>query len=392
MRKFWERPERARAEYLASLKARTAFGRVRARTRSLLFANTLVLAFAALALQSCATNRATAKPSRDAENVVRIENFRLGWYDSIHNPGNIPLIRAAGFDFVMPYIGTAADPPILPYLEKAERAGLSVYLEIPRALAIDPDAGLAAYALAHAQAPALAGWYLYDEPEWKALARPAALERAYASLGGIDPPKPVVLVFMFSAFASWYRNAMDSFWFDFYPVAKGQKEFSAFSGGRYTRKVLRAASEAARLGKPLTLVLQGFGEDPAGKPQFGRRLPTPAETRYMFYASLFARPESIVYWAYYRSDPSWIASSLSPVIGEFRSHFPRGVSYESAESIGLSVGKADLLILRNDEGKAWLLVVSGENESRTISLTFPASSPKHFQLDPYGAVLLPLDT
>lgn len=362
------------------------------------FKGLLALAFVALFYPACSTLKGKAVSASAPTASNHIEYFRLGWYDSIENPDSIADITAAGFDYSMPYVGAGNESSILAYIEVAERHNLDVYLEIPRALVKELGADLADYARKYADSEAVLGWYLYDEPEWKLDIGPARLEKVYTVLKDIVPQKPVAIVFMFTALVSPYRRAMDALWFDFYPIADGQKEFSAFGGGRYARIVSRIAAKAASLKKPLTLVLQGFGADVSGKAQFGRRLPTPAETRYMLYAALLGRPSSLVYWTYYRSDPDWVATTLAPLVREFRQYFPRGITYETTAGIEISGGKSESLVLRNDRGHSWLLIVSHEKSSRRFSITLPAAyrfasgQPENteIELSPFGTTLLAL--
>lgn len=327
-----------------------------------------------------------------------IENFRIGWYDSAYDPGGPARLASLGFDFAMPYVGSGDEAVIGAYLNAAADSRLPVYLEIPRALAKRQGAELDDYVRRHAATPGLLGWYLYDEPEWKLSARPAMLKRAYSRIKELAPELPISLTFMFSNLASPYREAMDEMWFDFYPIERGSKEFAAFRNGRYADKIKQTSAIAESLGKPLNLVVQGFGEDKNGTAQFGRRLPTMAEAEYQFHASLLGRPSSLAYWTLYRSDPRWVAETLAPIIREFRERFPRGIIYKSVKGFVVAGGACDTIVLGNGEGRWWLLVVGCDAVESRMAISsgegfgFASGNPARNEviLAPYGTVFLEL--
>jgi len=322
---------------------------------------------------SCTTiNR---KPGIGAESIKieKIEHFRLGWYDGINNLENIADIAEAGFDYCMPYVGDGDEAAIQTYVEAAERTGLDVFLEIPRSLIQTQEQTLANYVAKFNDSPRVIGWYLYDEPEWKPGINPVILHHAYTTIKEYSREKPVALVFMVPWLITPYREAMDELWYDFYPITEKQNEFSAFRGGKYAHTIQRIASKATSLKKPLTLVLQGFGATVSGKAQFGRRLPTQAETRYMLYSALLGRPSSILYWTYYRTDPAWVVATLSPLVREFRSRFPQALVYETGPRFRTSGGSCDTLVLGNAEGRRWLLAISHEDKEKSLTIIAPSS-------------------
>lgn len=347
----------------------------RAAGRRAALASISMVVLIALALAACASSGGTKPGAKKSDLPLAVDNFRIGWFDTITNLQGPAKIAAGGFDFSMPYAGEGDQAAIETYLDEAAEAGISVYLDIPRPLVETPDGRLDKYISTFKDRPQLLGWYLYDEPEWKPAVRPAALRRSYDRVKELAPWLSIALAFGFLNFVKSYRDAMDMFWFDFYPITKGQKEFGAFRGGRYARTVESAASAAAALNKPLTLIIQGYGEDSSGKAQFNRRLPTKAEARYQFYTSLLGRPASIVYWTLYRSDPSWIAATLSPIIREFRSRFPQGLTYEAASGFSLSGGSCDALVLGDGAGRRWLLLISHKEREQSFEIIAPATCP-----------------
>jgi len=331
--------------------------------------------------------------------IGHVERFEIGWYDDANNLDSLSQLATFGFDFTMPYVGRGDVTKLDRYFESAQKTGLGVYLEIPRELVNVRDKALSDFIERYRDNPNLRGWYLYDEPEQKLASRPGILKKAYAEVKNADPTRSVSLVFGILRLAAPYRETMDRLWFDFYPIDAGTPEFAAMRGGRYAEKVLSAGRLANKLGKPLFLILQGYGEGKDGKPQFGRRLPTAAETRYQFYASLLGQPMSLAYWTFYRSRPEWVQGILEPIIRDFRSRFPNGLIYASTVGLLVSGPRCDSIILDNGMGQRWLLIVSRQDEVCSIGLTLPAGatfiageSVTRLELDPFGTSLLELSS
>ncbi|MEI6387298.1 MAG: hypothetical protein WCQ50_11725 [Spirochaetota bacterium] len=345
----------------------------------------------ALALVAACMGAGPIKAASPAEEF-RVERLRIGWYDGIGFSESPRQLADWGFDLVLPYVGEARSEEVLRYLAGAAEAGIDVVVEIPRSLAIEAGSGLDAYVSAIRESPALDSWYLYDEPEWKPETWLAGLRPAYARIKALDPNHPATLVFMFPFFAGAFARSMDSFWVDCYPFAEGSPEFAAFREG-YLSSFEVLQSQSQRLGKNLGIVLQGFGQDSGGKAQFWRRLPSVAETRTMLLACLAARPSTILFWALYRSNRSWIESALLPAFRELRSAFPRGIVYY--QNSGYSKGGEGAIVRRlgDGEGKNWILLVSNSDRSRTFTLTGGESSPVlSLALPAYGAALVSLAT
>lgn len=367
----------------------------------------LILAAAALSHSSCASPgpaveaRRGLAPSRPGpEEPYLVRDFRIGWYDTIRKPETPGILAAGGFDSVMPYVGNRSMEQVRSFLDAADEAGVGVHLDVPRAAVRDRDGrALEEYIREFRDSPALLSWYLYDEPEWKPGIRPGMLERSYSRIKDLDPQHPVALVFMFPSLAGAYRGAMDSYWIDHYPVLKGRSEFHALRGGQYADKLKRYGQSADRLGLPLTFVAQGYGQGEDGSDQFRRRLPTPEEARYMFWASFLARPEEVLYWTLYRTRESWFRETLVPLVREFRELFPDALEYRSAEGFRISGGDAEALVLGDGRGGLRLLLLGREDQPKELRIeapggyTFPTGDggrerSRSRVLGPHGAVLL----
>ncbi len=330
----------------------------------------------------------------------RVDRFRIGWYDDINHPQTPAVLKAAGFDSVMPYVGGSDREEIRRFLKAAEESGIGVHLDIPRRLPTAPDgAELEEYVRALRDSPAILSWYLYDEPEWKKV-RTGLLEDAYARIKKADPGRPVSLVFMFPSASGPYRGAMDGMWIDWYPVRAGYPAYSALRDGKYADRLKAFGRRADLYGLPLTIVSQGYGERKDGSPQFGRRLPTPEEARYMFYASFLARPAEILYWTLYRTRDAWLRDVLEPIVRDFRARFPDSVEYGSPEGFRVKGGRVDLARLGNGRGGEWLLILNREGRARTLRVTAPrgyrvsgqpdSASDALREIGPHGVLLVEL--
>jgi hypothetical protein len=300
------------------------------------------------------------------------ESFSLGWYDSASRTEIPARLAAEGYDLVMPYVGAGDAEEVEPFLDAAEEAGIRVALEIPRELVLESGgAAFREYVQRYARREAVASWYLYDEPEWKPVATPRRLGAAYQRLKELDPGRPAAIVFMFPRLASRYAEAMDELWFDNYPVAAGSREFAAFARGRFADRMIGMGNRAERLGLPLRIVLQGYGEGAEGKPQFGRRLPTRAETRYMLHAALLARPVGILFWTRYRAREDWVQGSLAPELARLRERFPGGIAFSSAGEFSIRGARCDAIVLADGEGRSWLLLLGREGAPGRIAVVAP---------------------
>lgn len=336
---------------------------------------------AALLSAACATGRAADRgqaraaargPEGFGAPLGAAEGFELGWYDTYGDLAGPGRIAQLGFDFVVPYVHAGNPVQIDAYLDAAEEAGLGVYLDIPRALALERGPALGDYVRRYRERAGVKGWYLFDEPEWKAASRPAAMLRAYEEVRRADGSRPIAQAFMFLGPVGRYADSMDHFWFDWYPFWATSGRFGPLRGGRYADRMLAVGELARRLGKPLMFIAQGYGEDAEGRPQFGHRLPSAAETRYLFYASFLARPQEIAFWCWYRADPAWIEGSLVPAVREFRERFPAGLSYRSSEGAAISGPPCDSIVLENHEGRLWLLVLGRSSRPGPLEISLPA--------------------
>lgn len=356
---------------------------------------------------SCASRGPAVRALRDTgprrpgpQEVYRVDRFRIGWYDSVRNPATPTRLAALGFDSVLPYTTGSSVDEIRAYLVEAEKAGIGVHLDITKGRSLEETGEpLEDYVRALRDSPAILSWYLYDEPEWRPKATPRKLEASYSRIKALDPERPVSMVFILPGLSGTYRGAVDSLWIDWYPVSRRSREFAALRGGRYADRMKSFGHRADRYGLPLTLVPQGFGENEEGEHQFWRRLPTPAEARYMFWVSFLARPEELVYWTLYRTREDWLQGSLMPEVRAFRERFSDAVEYFPDPGFRFDGGRTDSVLMGNGRGGLWLLVLGREGRERDLSVEAPAgyvfggasgdaARETSFHLEPYGVRLL----
>ncbi|MGH2758089.1 MAG: hypothetical protein ACRDKJ_00835 [Actinomycetota bacterium] len=241
---------------------------------------------------------------------ARVSSFPLGWYDAIRRPERLSQFGQEGIDLAVPYNRDGVDPTS--YLDSALVSGVGVMLMIDRALAAKPDlARVRSYVARFKSHPALSGWHLADEPTiYRERISPENARKVYRTIRSVDPDHPVAIVFGVSEDARPFIGAMDIMMLDDFVCVAKRPEFSTLP--LWWKHLTDRAAIGRRVGGFIP-VIQGFGG-----PFLGKRLPTPAETRYMAFASIVAGATGIVYWTRYRARSEWVRSVLSPVLTELR--------------------------------------------------------------------------
>jgi hypothetical protein len=286
----------------------------------------LIAALGLIAVVAARTNVTDRAPTVDVAGSQSVPltsdaSFPLGWYDSLEARGGVFDIAKQGMNVVLPYHTEAGDEHA--YLDAAQVAGLKVVLEIDRKLVkAESSADVRQYVSRYKSHPALYGWYLADEPSINSDLGPASPEVAgelYRVIKDEDPKSPVAVAFAKTEQAEDFRQAMDVMLFDDYPCREGKPEFDGFEDwwGRLQDQAAVGAEEGGFIP-----VLQAFGENAQGEPQFGRRLPTPAEQRYMVFSSVQAGATGLLFWTRYRASREWIDRVLQPIVSEFREFVP----------------------------------------------------------------------
>ena len=204
----------------------------------------------------------------------------------------------------------------------------------------------------------------------------AGMVKGYQLLREVDPKHPVWMnhaprnqvsqLAMFNA-------AADIVGCDIYPVPQCEwvghsdlMEQTAAAAGAYTTRM-----QAAAPGKPVWMVLQGFGWadiQPTAPPERKKaeRRPTRAETQFMAYDTIVRGGRGILYWgsAYIEKDSQCWKDLLS-VVAELSELQPVLSAADANLSLKVSLAptwgsvERDVLVLPKDvNGKTWLIVVN----------------------------------
>lgn len=251
---------------------------------------------------------------------LSLQEFPLGWIDRVERPQTPAKVAQEGINLLIPYTHSYQQPTIETYLNNARENGIKVFLEPYREPVRNEDAAaVAEFVRTYKDDPAVAGWYLYDEPAANEIS-PQTLEISYRAIKAEDPNHPIAVVFASSQTAKvpQYLNAMDIYMIDRYPLFYGKPEFDNLHD--FGQWMQQAASYAGD--KPFWPVLQGYGEGEDGKPQYNRRLPTAAEERYMFYTAVLAGADGLLFYGHHWTQQTWVDSVLNPLIAEFREFLP----------------------------------------------------------------------
>jgi hypothetical protein len=245
--------------------------------------------------------------------------FFLGWYDNyIENPNVAGRVSTRGISLLMPYVGSAEKEKIKVFLETAKKARLKVLLEIYRPLVESGNiSAVKDFIRTYKNHPSVYGWYLYDEPELKKPnpLSPDLLTEIYQAIKEEDKSKPVAMVFGDINKIEFYSEAMDILMWDNYPCEDEVSEFEWVSS--YQKALNKVVSIANIRNKKFWNIVQAYSGH-----GFKKRLPTKAEFRYMFYASILAGADGLLFWMYAWSIPSWNESVLYPTIKEFKKYIP----------------------------------------------------------------------
>jgi len=306
----------------------------------------------------------------------------LGWYSVVRDPpSSLEEVRSDGLSMVMPYVGVAApaDPEtIQAYLDGAARVKVAVLLEITRpAVALGDAAAVEAFVGRFRLHPALSGWYLYDEPENQALA--PSLVRAMADVvRRADPAHPIAVAFGPYGDPPSFAGAFDVLMYDEYPCTAGQPEGTGLDLW-FAHTVAAAGRAGAARFWP---ILQAYGEDADGVPQFGRRLPSAREERFLFYGALVAGARGLFFWMRDRSRPEWISGVLQPLLREAAPHLrafaagARPVESDAPSVVAATFGTVLVAVHAGDGDVAAELRVGGR--------------ARRVELGPFGAAVVEL--
>ena len=257
----------------------------------------------------------------DGERSPIPYGFPLGWYDSVDYLDTPAKIANEGINAVIPYTGNSNLQEVRAYLDRAAAAGIKVVVEIPRdAVRSKRTEQVIQFVREFKSHPATYGWYLYDEPN-PSIITPTALKQIYRAVKAEDPEHTVAIAFNRLFRMVKYFGAFDVALYDKYPALYDSPEFTGFEKGIF-KKLVDTAVSLTKDRSDFWYIVQGYGENSDGQPQFDKRLPTQTEQRYMVYTAILAEADGLFFWAHYRSQQQWIDTVLTPIIEELQNYLP----------------------------------------------------------------------
>jgi Glycosyl hydrolases family 2, TIM barrel domain len=335
------------------------------RRNLLKFATGLIMAATIPALLSSSQKKSS--PPIRKRNLP----FYLGWYDFVANPSAPGLVSSKGIDLIMPYLDILPNPAmdeatkqkISVFLDAAKAAKIKVLVEIYRPLVeLENISGVKNFINTYKNHPSVAGWYLYDEPEIKKPQplSPDSLTRVYRAIKEEDRSKPVAIAFGDTDKIEVYSNAMDILMWDKYPCEEGMSEFQWIAA--YREPLRKVASIAEAKQKKFWNILQAYSGH-----GFKRRLPSNAEFRYMFYSSILAGSDALLFWMHPWSTNDWNESVLYPMIREVRRYIPAIVN-KGSQKIGVSdYSDVEIELFSFPNSRKKLILAVNHNRNRVIS-------------------------
>jgi hypothetical protein len=249
----------------------------------------------------------------------------LGWYiggaDEVR-PTRLASYERTGMTLVVaPY---AESNTLHTFLDQAHRVGVGVLLAPNGNWIRTGDwPALAAFIGEFQDEPAVAGWYLFDEPDFNNL--PATrLIQAYQLVQLLDPSHPIAVVFTLGQcrfgrhLDRRYLQAFDLLMCDDYPfytfVRSHSQSLAAIREFQdTTRHAVYTARHFHKLG-PI-MVAQGFGNGVKDGP-FWYRDPTYVEQRAMFHDALAAGAKGILYFNDEQADGT-VKSDVHAIVSQW---------------------------------------------------------------------------
>ncbi len=249
--------------------------------------------------------------------------LQIGWYTGtgVSDMTRLDKEKAAG-QTVM--VGYYADPAsIAEYLNKLNQLGVKAFLQVdPKAVEQKDTSALTNFVNIYKNNAAIAGWYLYDEPEFNNVPN-GALKTGYQTIKAADPSHPIVTAYgngwcsYLAGYGSDIFDWTDIVQFDKYPISD-QAEFAPVynkagtsvdnSMWEYSHTVQDCQGWLKNHGnKKYQVVAQGFnwgGTGPTGKPT---RNPTYREERFFTFYPLIAHVDGLIYYIDYTPHPDLFA-------------------------------------------------------------------------------------
>ena len=293
-----------------------------------------------------------------------------GWDDTgtfdlatLHDPFTTRFTHLYG-----PSMRWETDSQVQQYMDQMQAHGRKSFITIDDAAITSGDLdAIRTRVAAFKDHPALAGWYLYDEPEYHPVT-PAQMDAAYGAIKEVDTVHPVT--FAAPGFGPNYTflGALDYGILDPYPIPFAPPD-----------AILSNLAQANLAGKPFELVVQAYQPDLNGYwPGFDpgvSRFPSRDETRDLAYLALNHGARNLQFYGYFEAHvfpgvtAEWIRTNdvanelvrLGPVYASTDAPL---VTLQSSNNPNLDVG------VKQYQGKAYVTVVNRSASSGGGTLTF----------------------
>jgi hypothetical protein len=323
-------------------------------------------------------NANTASASTPAYTVG--SSFSIGWWTGvgISNLARIDTQKAAGQTVQTAYFTTSV-ASYAPYLTKLQGDAALTFLQLdPTAVKAANTAPLVAFVNLYKNNPAVAGWLLYDEPEYNGVWA-SNLVTDYKAIKAADPKHPVAVIwaegwcnYIAHSLDSNYFNSADVVMFDSYPIFN-QAEFGNTSDGKhkftdYAYTVNDCLSYTASIGKKFMITAQAFAWDSSS------RNPTYNEERYFTFMPYIHNVAGVQYWIDYRADAT-MTSTVSTVMSE-ASALQTVILNGKLNDSTMSVNNSGISYKYGSNGTSTYLIAENDT-ANTISAKFTLPSTIH---------------
>jgi len=241
-----------------------------------------------------------------------------GWFCSINEQESLRTMAITGGRLVVAY-SRELDPKIyLQFLSAAERNGVRCILQLPPSLVISGDEkSLAAIINACQRYTSLYGWLLFDEPDNSRVIIDNALRQTYSLVHAISKGKKVFLILRHPNVSDRFVSSCDVVLTDDYPIDVSGATFGTIASDSFSKRIYDFSNLAHKDHKEFGAVLQAFGANASGVPQFGKRLPTRDELLAMVSVAFLNKAQYVFFWVYYRSNDAWATLILQPALTAF---------------------------------------------------------------------------
>lgn len=258
----------------------------------------------------------------DRSVQIQSATIQIGWYTSERESVSRLIRHAhAGATLMIGY--HAGEPYTSRWLRGAAVAGVRVLLQPDPSWVIRGNAdALRTFVRRYQHAPAIGGWYLFDEPDREDLP-PRRLVSAYRAIKSLDQ-RPVEVAFMSGqcrfgrdAIDPAYLKGLDGMMFVRYPF---YADITVADPVGDIRRVTRACVQSAHAYDklPPIMVLQGFGKGQHDGP-FLWRDPTYGESLAGARAALAAGAGGVLFWNDTHADQE-VLKNTDRVLGFLHRH------------------------------------------------------------------------